>query len=79
MNTVELPRDEALSLLTEKLRNIDLRMQQILERWNQPSAEVFLEKTRIGELEDAEMDAIILTNLIEEHDRLNTLYARFEE
>ena len=74
MDIVKLPRDDAVRLITDKLREIDNRIQKILQRWNQPSTEVFLERTRTGDLEDAEIDAITLTNLIEERDRISHLY-----
>ena len=74
MDIVKLPREDAVRLITDKLREIDNRIQKILQLWNQPSTEVFLERTRTGDLEDAEIDAITLTNLIEERDRISHLY-----
>lgn len=71
METVELPRDDAVKLLTDKLRDLDNRIENILQRWNQPSTEIFLERARTGALDNAEMDAITLTNLLVERNHFD--------
>ena len=74
MTEVTLPRDEILKMLGQQMSRLDKRILRIVNRWNQVSVEAFLEKAKKGEIENAEMDAIVMTNLLEERDRLNRLY-----
>ncbi len=47
-----------------KLRVLKRAIDEILNRWNESFAEVFLEKARTGVYRDAEMDAIELRQLL---------------
>lgn len=56
--TVSLDSAVAKELITFKLNSIQTSLNQILSFWNQNSVEQFLDNTRSGILENAEMDAI---------------------
>ncbi len=47
-----------------KLRVLKRAIDEILNRWNESSTEIFLEKARTGVYRDAEMDAIELRQLL---------------
>ena len=62
MKTIEFEKEFAIELLETNLAVIK---NEIQKKWNQLSAEEMIEKTRKGELEEAQGDAISLTNLVE--------------
>ena len=62
--TVSLEKDIAIDLLEFKLRHIQELLEEILKTWKENNVERFLEKTRSGELEEAEMDAITVEQLL---------------
>lgn len=55
--------DTKLNLITEKIN-------QILIKWNYNSTDQFLADAADGTIEEAEPDAISLTNLLEKRDNL---------
>ena len=57
-------------LLNCKLKQITDRINSILERWHYTSETQFLEDGRTGKMEEAESDAISLTNLLEKRSEL---------
>ena len=68
MSTVSFEKDVALDLLNSKLRVIKQEIEKLLLKWDQDSAKEFVEKTRNGEIPEAEHDAIIMTNLLQAMD-----------
>ncbi len=65
--TVTLDRTLAEELIFFKLHRIRELVEQILTKWNESSAQSFLEKAKDGVLEEAENDAIELKqSLLEE-------------
>ena len=71
--TVSLEKDIAIDLLEFKLRHIRELLEEILKTWKENDAERFLVKTRSGELEEAEMDAISVEQLLIDIDKYQKL------
>jgi hypothetical protein len=53
-----------------KLSQITLRINDILEKWHYTSEKVFLNDAREGKIEEAENDAISMTNLLDQRQEL---------
>ena len=70
---ISLEKDMAEELIAYKLRNIQNLIYKILERWNEQSAENFIEKARNGTYPEAENDAIDLRQLLIEEEKLKQL------
>ncbi len=70
---VSMKKELAEELITYKLRQIQAEIEEILSRWNETSAEQFLQKARDGRHENAENDAIDLRQLLLEEEKLQTL------
>ena len=68
-----MKKEEAEELITYKLRQIQAEIEEILARWNEASAEQFLQKARDGRYENAENDAIDLRQLLLEEEKLQAL------
>lgn len=68
-----MKKEEAEELITYKLRQIQAEIEEILARWNETSAEQFLQKARDGRHENAENDAIDLRQLLLEEEKLQAL------
>ncbi|MFQ5981624.1 MAG: hypothetical protein ACE5OZ_26055 [Candidatus Heimdallarchaeota archaeon] len=62
---ITLDYEIAKDLIDTKLRLLRNEVAMILDRWNEPSAEIMIRKARSGSLPEAEHDAIVLTNLLE--------------
>ena len=71
---VNLDKDVAEDLISYKLRNIQEHINEILKRWNENTASVFLEKAKNGTYSEAENDAIDLKQLLLEEKKLNKLF-----
>jgi hypothetical protein len=67
---VTLEKDIVEELIEYKLRNIKNIISNILSRWNEDSAEIFLKKARDGTYPEAENDAIDLKQLLLEEKKL---------
>ena len=67
---IALEREIIEDLITYKLRNITGLISNILNRWNETSADSFLKKARNGTYEEAENDAIDLRQLLLEEKKL---------
>jgi hypothetical protein len=74
---VNLDKDVAEDLISYKLRNIQEHINEILKRWNENTASVFLEKAKNGTYSEAENDAIDLKQLLLEEKKLNKLFKSF--
>ena len=65
MSSVSLDTDLALNLVNSKLTSVTKEIEEILARWEYDDADLFLKDAREGKLEEAEDDAIDLTNLLD--------------
>lgn len=70
---IGLKKEVAEELITYKLRRIQILIEEILSRWNETSAQQFLQKAKDGRHENAESDAITLKQLLLEEEKLQTL------
>ena len=75
--TVTLNKDVAQDLVNYKIEAIQELIQQILKRWNETSANQFLEKAKAGVFSEAENDAIELRQLLLQEEKLRTLIESF--
>ncbi|MFW9992673.1 MAG: hypothetical protein ACFFD4_11555 [Candidatus Odinarchaeota archaeon] len=75
MTEITIDRSLARELIENNLAVITKDIETILESWNQDSADEMIERTRRGELPEAEVDAIALTNLLEKKQELEKLLA----
>ena len=73
MKTIPIERDLAKDLVETKLRFIKEKITIILDKWKQISTTEMINRTRAGELPEAEVDAISLTNLVKKRDELELL------
>ena len=71
--TITLENEVAEDLIKFKLKSIQNTLSKILNDWNQDNAEDFIEKARVGELSEAEMDAITVRQLIADIEKLQLL------
>nr|MDO8110651.1 hypothetical protein [Candidatus Sigynarchaeota archaeon] len=71
MATISVKKEVLEDLVDFKLRFIATEINRILTKWNRKSIDQFLKDAREGVLEEAEDDAIDLTNLV---DQRNSLY-----
>ena len=79
MSTIELEKDFAIEIIETNLAIIKNEIEVILNMWNQNSAEEMIKKTEEGELPEAEIDAISLSNLIEKQSHLEEILRSIEE
>jgi len=73
METVTLDRKTAEDLVNTKISLLVERINKILRKWNYDDVDKLLEDARTGKIEEAEMDAISLTNLIDQRKNLYSL------
>ena len=59
----------AEDLVNTKLSLIRERIDGILTTWNYKDVDLFLQDARTGTIEEAEMDAISLTNLLDQREK----------
>jgi len=71
---VYMDKDIAEDLISYKIRNIQEQINQILNRWNETEASIFLEKAKNGTYSEAENDAIDLKQLLLEEKKLKSLF-----
>jgi len=69
-----MDKNIAEDLISYKIRNIQEQINQILNRWNETEASIFLEKAKNGTYSEAENDAIDLKQLLLEEKKLKNLY-----
>ena len=79
MTSVSLKKNTAIELVSYKLRNIRKEIEKILPRWNETSAQNFLNNAQIGKYSEAENDAIDLKQLLLEEKKLKNLMENFKE
>lgn len=78
MTQVSMDKDLAVDLINEKLRSINHEIDLILQKWNYNSIELFLENTKSGKLRNAEDDAIVLENLLDDHKDFGQLKKKWD-
>ena len=70
---VSLDKEIAEDLIQFKKRNLQNNINNILKRWNEVSADIFIKKAKTGGYIEAENDAIDLKQLLLEEKNLNKL------
>ena len=70
---VSIERETAKELISFKLHHIQDLIHSILNKWNQENTDDFISKAKSGLLENAEMDAITMRQLILDYERLKEL------
>nr|MDO8113348.1 hypothetical protein [Candidatus Sigynarchaeota archaeon] len=70
MTTVSVEKKLFEELLDSKLAVISEKINKILAKWNYNSVELFLTHAADGTIEEAESDAISMTNLVDKRDEL---------
>ena len=73
MTSVTIKKEIIEELIDFKLNSLVKEINRILSKWNYHVITDFLEHARNGTLEEAEDDAIDLTNLIDQRDELHKL------
>lgn len=68
-----MERETAKELISFKLQYLQETMRSILEKWGEENYEDFVSKARQGILENAEMDAISIRQLVADLERLQAL------
>ncbi len=63
----------AEDLIKFKLKSIQETIRKILDKWHESNIDDFLNKAKIGELPDAELDAITIKQLVKDLDKLENL------
>ncbi len=73
MTSVSVDREVLEDLVDSKLQAITDRINAILTKWKYTSSDLFLTHAADGTLEEAEPDAISLTNLLDKRENLYRL------
>ena len=79
MTQISMDKDLAKDLIDSKLRNIKTQISEIVEKWNQSSAEILIQLSREGKLPESELDAIGLTNLLQKKFELEKYQQNLED
>ena len=77
--TVTLEKEIAIDLVESKLSTIRKVINEIMTNWNVEEPKKLIEMARKGEIEEAEMDAITLRQLIEDQIKYENLLATFKK
>ncbi len=75
---VKLPYKVAKSLFEDKLSDLNKKIEKFLTKWNKTSIEQFVKLTKEGKLPEAETDAIVIENLSDKVQELQSLLQSFE-
>ena len=70
---VSIEAEIAEDLIKFKLHSIQSTLAEILKYWKQDNAEDFIDNVKSGVIQDGEMDAITVRQLIKDIDTLNAL------
>lgn len=79
MATIKVDRDVLVDLARFKMNRLRAVIDEILHRWNEDSAHVFIDKARRGIHEEAENDAIEMRQLLLEERKLRDLLRRVQD
>lgn len=71
--SVEIKQEIAKELITFKLEHLSKLINEILEKWDEPNIDDFMDKARKGVLPDAEMDAMSIRQILADYRRLKDL------
>ncbi len=71
--SVEIKQEIAQELITFKLEYLSKLINEILEKWDEPNIDDFMDKARKGVLPDAEIDAISIRQILADYRRLKDL------
>ena len=77
MATIPVEKELLEDLLSSKLTLLTQKINQILDKWKYQSIELFLSDASTGKLEESEMDAISLTNLLDRRDEMMKYKAKW--
>ena len=70
---IKIERDTFEELAIFKLQHLQNLIRSIIDKWKQDNSDDFITKARSGELENAEMDAISIRQLLADYNRLKKL------
>lgn len=70
---VSIEKDIVKDLIMFKLQHTQESISLIIDRWNIENADDFITMARNGELENAEMDAITMRQLMSDYNKLDDL------
>ncbi|MHA1647978.1 MAG: hypothetical protein ACTSVL_10430 [Promethearchaeota archaeon] len=73
MTQVSLKKELAEDLINSKLRIIVEEMEKILQKWKYDSIELFLTDSKSGKIRNAEDDAIVIQNLLDDKEELHQI------
>ncbi len=73
MTQVSLNKELAEDLINSKLRIIVEEMEKILQKWKYDSIELFLTDSKSGKIRNAEDDAIVIQNLLDDQEELHQI------
>ncbi len=76
--TVKIDSNLAEELVRFKLNCIQNTLKTILEKWHESNTDDFARKARTGELSDAEPDAIVVSQLVTDLERLDKVLKRIK-
>ena len=71
--TVSLDSNDAKEIISFKVNSLQTTFNDILYFWNHDIVEQFIDNATSGILENAEMDAIIVRQLVNDIDKLQSL------
>ena len=71
---VSIEKETVKELINFKLQHIQELIHSILNKWNEDNSDDFISKARSGALENAEMDAITMRQLIADYNRLKEIF-----
>ncbi len=73
MTQVSLNKELAEDLINSKLRIIVEEMEKILQKWKYDSIELFLTDSKSGKIRNAEDDAVVIQNLLDDQEELHQI------
>ena len=73
MTQVSLNKELAEDLVNSKLRIIVEEIEKILQKWKYDSIELFLTDSKSGKIRNAEDDAIVIQNLLDDQKELHQI------
>ncbi|MHA1520167.1 MAG: hypothetical protein ACTSRK_08285 [Promethearchaeota archaeon] len=73
MTQVSIDKELAEDLINNKLRSIVDEMEKILHKWKYESIQLFLNECKSGKVRNAEDDAIVLQNLLDDKEELHQI------
>ncbi|QEE17117.1 hypothetical protein DSAG12_02949 [Promethearchaeum syntrophicum] len=73
MTQVSLKKELAEDLINSKLRIIVEEIEKILQKWKYDSIELFLTDSKSGKIRNAEDDAIVIQNLLDDQEELHQI------